>query len=172
VLDKKTVWGGYVGQTYDVAATEYCYQLTYKSLVDGTTVEKERTCVPHGNAGATGVFPANAAQLREAVEACASPPEGFEQAWCSARAAYCGTHRSLCADDDTSACEGSGSGAGGSGGSGAGGGGDSPDDADGKQVIVGCSVSAGRGASSGWALSAIGLALSLASRARRRRDRR
>ncbi|WP_437589778.1 hypothetical protein [Sorangium sp. So ce1000] len=171
-LDKKTAWEGYVSQTYDVAATEYCYQLTYKSLVDGATVEKERACVPHGDAGATGVFPADAAIISEAVEACASPPEGFEEAWCSARAAYCKTHSSLCADDDMSSCEDSGTGAGGSGGSGAGGGGDSPEDPDGEDDSAGCSMSAGRGASPGWALPAIGLALSLASRARRRRDRR
>ncbi|WP_438016959.1 hypothetical protein WMF18_40225 [Sorangium sp. So ce315] len=37
---------------------------------------------------------------------------------------------------------------------------------------AGCSVSPGRGASSGWALSAIGLALALAGRVGRRRGRR
>ncbi|MDC0679673.1 hypothetical protein [Sorangium atrum] len=194
-LAKKTVWEGHLSQTYDVAATEYCYQLTYKSLVDGATVETERTCVPHGDAGATGVFPADATRIGAAVAACASPPEGFEEAWCDARAAYCDGRGSLCAEDDVSSCEdpgtgaggsggsgaggggsgGSGVGGGGSGGSGAGGGGDSPEDPDGGDDSGGCSVSAGsagRSASPGWALPAIGLALSLASRARRRRDRR
>lgn len=184
-LVKKTVWEGHMSQTYDVAATEYCYQLTYKSLVDGATVEMERTCVPHGDAGATGVFPADAARIGETVAACASPPEGFEEAWCSARPAYCEGRGDLCADDDVSSCEdpgtgaggsgGSGAGGGGSGGSGAAGGGDSPEDPDGEGDSGGCSVnagSAGRSASSGWTLPAIGLALSLASRARRRRDRR
>lgn len=171
-LGKKTVWDGFVDGTYDVAAAEYCYQLTYKSLIDGTTVEKERTCVPHGDAGATGVFPADAARIGEAVEECASPPEGFEQAWCSARAAYCEGRGRLCDNDDVTSCGDLGPGAGGSGGSGAGGGGDSPEDPEGDRVSVGCSVSAGRGGSSGWMLPAIGLALSLASRARRRRDRR
>ncbi|AUX38929.1 uncharacterized protein SOCE26_003100 [Sorangium cellulosum] len=171
-LGKRTVWEGFLTETYDVAATEYCYQLTYKSLADGTTVEKERTCVPHGDAGATGVFPADAARIVETVKACSSPPEGFEQAWCSARAAYCEGHGSLCADDDVSSCEDPDPGAGGSGGSGAGGGGGAPEDPEGEHDSAGCSVSAGRGASSGWALPAIGLALALASRARGRRDRR
>ncbi|WP_438040884.1 hypothetical protein [Sorangium sp. So ce128] len=167
-LGKQTAWGGALTATYDVAATEYCYQLTYKSLVDGTTVEKERTCVAHGDAGATGVFPSDAARIGETIEACASPPEGFEEAWCSAREAFCAERGSLCANDDVSSCEG----AGGSGGSGAGGGGTSPEDPDAEHDSGGCSVSAGSGASSGWALPAIGLALSLASRARRRRDHR
>ncbi|WP_437608309.1 hypothetical protein WMF20_47010 [Sorangium sp. So ce834] len=161
-LGKKTVWEGFLGTSYDVAATEYCYQLTYRSLVDGTTIEKERTCVQHGDAGATGVFPADAATIDETVEGCAAPPEGFEEAWCRARAARCERHPSECAEDDVSSCEAPGPGAGG----------DPPGDPDGDHVSVGCSASAGRGASRGWALPAIGLALSLASRARRRRDRR
>ncbi|WP_437983370.1 hypothetical protein [Sorangium sp. So ce117] len=171
-LGKKTVWNESPSQTYDVAATEYCYQLTYRSLIDGTTVEKERTCVPHGDAGETAVFPADPAQIAANIAACSSPPQGFEEAWCSARAAFCEEAPHLCADNDVSSCEAPDTGAGGSGGSGAGGGGDAPEDPDGDHVRVGCSVGAGRSASSGWALPALGLALSLASRARRRRDRR
>ncbi|WP_437812881.1 hypothetical protein [Sorangium sp. So ce1078] len=125
-------------------------------------VEKERTCVPHGDAGATGVFPADAASVRDAVEGCASPPEGFEEAWCSARAARCERHPGECDDDDVSSCKDPGPGAGG----------DPAEDPDRDHASVSCSASAGRGASSGWALPAIGLALSLASRARRRRERR
>ncbi|WP_437914118.1 hypothetical protein WME73_49050 [Sorangium sp. So ce302] len=170
-LGKKTVWNESPSQTYDVAATEYCYQLTYRSLIDGTTVEKERACVPHGDAGETAVFPADATEIAAAIAACSSPPGGFEEAWCSARAAYCEVSPSLCADDAVSSCEDSGTGAGGSGGSGAGGGGTSPENPDAEHDSGGCSVSAGSDASSGWALPAIGLALSLASRARRRRDR-
>ncbi|WP_437714278.1 hypothetical protein WMF45_49350 [Sorangium sp. So ce448] len=171
-LDTQTFWDGNPSHTYDVAATEYCYQITYKSLIDGTTVETERACVPHGDAGATGVFPADPAQIAANIGACSSPPQGFEEAWCSARAAFCEEAPHLCADNDVSSCEAPDTGAGGSGGSGAGGGSDAPEDPDGDHVSVGCSVGAGSGASSGWALPAIGLALSLASRARRRRDRR
>ncbi|WP_437975758.1 hypothetical protein WMF11_49430 [Sorangium sp. So ce295] len=174
-LGKNTVWNELPSHAYDVAATEYCYQITYRSLIDGTTVEKERTCVPHGDAGETAVFPADPTEIDVLIDECPSPPEGFEEAWCSARPAYCEVYPDRCADDDVSSCEDYGMGAGGSGGSGAGGGAATPDDPDGEHDSAGCSVSAGsagRGASSGWTLPAIGLALSLASRARRRRDRR
>ncbi|WP_437529762.1 hypothetical protein WME79_48375 [Sorangium sp. So ce726] len=174
-LGKKAVWHELPSQTYGVAATEYCYQITYRSLIDGTTVEKERTCVPHGDAGETAVFPADASEIAAKINECPSPPEGFEEAWCSARPAYCEVYPDRCADDDVSSCEDSGTGAGGSGGSGAGGGAATPEEPDGEHDSAGCSVSAGsagRGASSGWTLPAFGLALSLASRARRRRDRR
>lgn len=134
-LDKQTAWGGgeFVKHTYMDAAPEYCYQVTYKSLIDGATIEKERTCVPHGDAGATGVFPTDMEVFGPQIGKCSSPPEGFEDVWSAARkesATETGEARET------------------------------------------CSVSAGGGASSGWALSAIGLALALAGRVGRRRERR
>ncbi|WP_434044233.1 MULTISPECIES: hypothetical protein [Sorangium] len=125
-------WGGAVEHTYEDSAPEYCYQVTYKSLIDGATIEKERVCVPHGDAGATGVFPTDMEIVGASIGKCESPPQGFEDVWCAAR----------------NDCETEGG-------------------SDGRE---GCSVSAGRGASSGWALSAIGLAL--AGRVGRRRNRR
>ncbi|WP_437733684.1 hypothetical protein [Sorangium sp. So ce1335] len=135
-LGKRTAWswGGSVEHMYQDAAPEYCYQVAYRSLIDGATIEKERVCVPHGDAGATGVFPTDMAIVGPAIGKCDLPPEGFEDVWCAAR-------------ED---CEAGG-------------------DSDERE---GCSVSAGRGASPGWALSAIGLALALAGRVGRRRDRR
>ncbi|WP_437779455.1 hypothetical protein [Sorangium sp. So ce1097] len=135
-LGKRTTWswGSAVEHTYEDAAPEYCYQVTYKSLIDGATIEEERVCVPHGDAGATGVFPTDMATVDPAIRRCESPPEGFEDVWCAAR----------------NDCEAAG----------------------GPEEREGCSVSPGRGASSGWALSAIGLALALAGRVGRRRGRR
>ena len=139
-LGKRTswTWGAYAEHTYESSAPEYCYQVTYKSLIDGATIEKERTCVPHGDAGATGVFPTDMEVFGPEIARCSSPPEGFEDVWCAAR----------------NECE-----TGGNPGAGA-------------PESEGCSVSTGGGASSGWALSAIGLALALAGRVGRRRDKR
>ncbi|WP_437758151.1 hypothetical protein [Sorangium sp. So ce1389] len=133
-LDKQTAWsrGRPVEHMYMDAAPEYCYEVTYKSLIDGATIEKERTCVPHGDAGATGVFPTDMEVYGPSLGKCSAPPQGFEDVWCAARK-----------DCETGGSE-----------------------------SEGCSVSAGRGASSGWALSAVGLALALAGRVGRRRNRR
>ncbi|WP_437511978.1 hypothetical protein [Sorangium sp. So ce1099] len=131
-LGERTIWSwdGNVEHTYESSAPEYCYQVTYKSLIDGATIEQERTCVPHGDAGATGVFPTDMEASGHSIGRCSSPPEGFEDVWCAAR-------------ED---CE-----------------------AESEQVREGCSVTTGGGASSGWALSAVGLALALAGRVGRRR---
>lgn len=135
-LGKRTAWswGGVVEHTYEDAAPEYCYQVTYRSLIDGATIEEERVCVPHGDAGETGVFPADMATVDPEIRWCESPPEGFEDVWCAMK----------------TDCEPAG----------------------GPVEDEGCSVSPGRGASSGWALSAIGLGLALAGRVGRRRGRR
>ncbi|WP_438016955.1 hypothetical protein WMF18_40205 [Sorangium sp. So ce315] len=144
-IDKRAAWswGGAVEHTYEDAAAEYCYQVTHKSLIDGATIEEERVCVPHGDAGETGVFPADMATVDPAISRCESPPKGFEDVWCAAQ-------------NDCEAAGGHVEAAGG------------PVEAAGGAVErEGCSVSPGRGASSGWALSAIGLAL--AGRAASRR---
>ncbi|XXX76343.1 hypothetical protein WMF30_52710 [Sorangium sp. So ce134] len=135
-LGKRAAWSrsGSAEHTYQDSGPEYCYQVTYKSLIDGATIEKERVCVPHGDAGATGVFSTDMEIIGPEIRRCSSPPEGFEDAWCAAR-------------ED---CE----------------------TADGSEGSDGCSVRAGRGASSGWALPAVGLALALAGRVGRRRSRR
>ncbi|MGK3965515.1 hypothetical protein WMF38_15230 [Sorangium sp. So ce118] len=131
-LGKRTAWswGGHVEHTYESSLPEYCYQVTYRSLIDGATIEKERTCVPHGDAGATGVFPTDMEVHGPSIGKCSAPPQGFEDVWCAAR-------------ED---CE-----------------------TESEQAREGCSVSAGGGLSSGWALSAVGLALALAGRVGRRR---
>ncbi|KYF85227.1 hypothetical protein BE17_39985 [Sorangium cellulosum] len=134
-LDEQTDWGwnGSAEHMYMDAAPEYCYQVTYKSLIDGATIEKERTCVPHGDAGATGVFPTDMEVFGPQIGRCSSPPEGFEDVWSAARKEW---------------------------------------EAEIGEAHEACSVSAGGGASSGWALSAVGLALALAGRVGRRRSRR
>lgn len=134
-LDEQTAWGwgGSVEHRYMDAAPEYCYQVTYKSLIDGATFEKERTCVPHGDAGATGVFPTDMEVFGPKIGKCSSPPDGFEEVWSAVRQEWA---------------------------------------TDIREAHESCSVSTGRGASSGWALSAIGLALALARRVGRRRNRR
>ncbi|AUX31759.1 MULTISPECIES: hypothetical protein [Sorangium] len=171
-LSSRTVWGGNVFEGFDVAAPEYCYQLTYRSLADGTTIEKERSCIPHGGADTAGVFPIDAERLRRAIVACAAPPEGFERIWCAAKEERCTEDADACIDDDLSLCESIETGAGGSDGSGEGGsGGGAPAEPVGEYVIEGCSVSTGRRVSSGWTLSAVGLALAAAIRAGRRRGR-
>lgn len=113
-----TAWANSIGGIFPQAASEYCYQITFTSLIDGTTTTGPLSCVPHGNVGSPGVFATPDPVIAEAIAMCTAniPPE-YEDLWCIGRAQLCADNAALCerAGDSEIDCQGLG-GLGGGGG--------------------------------------------------------
>jgi hypothetical protein len=93
-IDPAAPWSWDSGDTwFELDATEAssCYVLELKRLTDDSVQTFASRCVARPNTFTPGVHATPDRDVAEVLRGCDEPPDGYEEAWCEARAEICAT---------------------------------------------------------------------------------
>jgi MYXO-CTERM domain-containing protein len=91
-IDPATPWsweGGDAWFELDLTEDSACYVLELKRLADDSVQTFASRCVEQPESFMPGVHSTSAADIAAVLQSCDEPPDGYEDAWCEARADLC-----------------------------------------------------------------------------------
>jgi MYXO-CTERM domain-containing protein len=91
-IDPAAPWswdGGEAWFALDPTEDSACYVLELKRLADDSVQTFASRCIEEPESFTPGVHPTSAEDIAAVIQNCDEPPDGYEDAWCEARADLC-----------------------------------------------------------------------------------